>query len=428
MSIDTLKPTTLAGIKTLAKDLKRLQNLKHQPALELAAQQAGYSNFKHAHQALAHDPLASFEVKAGYISVLWTDDENQGSGRVTLRAPLANLISKLVTVRGGFVNDGFLKAFKLESPDHLEGILDASSYSQALELARSASYALQLMDRTGLSSANLSFPSSVIDAFRAMPSSDHLSWWSMPNAPHEWVVMDDPYQKINRLAWAQSNQFVAKSCYGNGLYRAGIAHTTVFAPHKELASQVAEALASIHAGSKNIAPEQGEYHTDFLSPYRIAIQSKRQPREMPLPEGTIQDGSVAYGAIAGQPSNWRPNFQLPIAEHLKIGPVLAALTPPFDSDDNDPVHGVKYDLANWLYLEHGYAITDAIDAAYEGYAAGSPTRTLMEVLNTADSRIAAVERVIRVLESGYPPCKALEIQLAKLRKAQQFYKTWPADV
>ncbi|MDT8925530.1 hypothetical protein RBE51_22365 [Pseudomonas taiwanensis] len=426
MSPDALKPTTLAGIKTLAKDLKRLHNLRHNPALDLAAQRAGYSNFEHARQTLAHDPLASFEVKAGYVTVLWTDDENQKSGRVTLRAPLARLISKLVTIRGGFVSDSFLKAFKLETPDHLERILDASSYSEALELARSASYALQLMDRTGLSSANLTIPSSVIDAFRAMESRDHLSWWSMPSAPHEWVVMDDPYQKIDRQAWAQINQFVAKECFGNGLYRAGVAYTTVFAPHEELASQVAEALASIHAVSKNITPEQGDYHTDFLSPYRIAIQSRRQPREMPLPEGTIQDGSVAYGAIAGQPSNWRPNFQLPIAEHLKIGPVLAALTPPFDSDDNDPVHGVKYDLANWLYLEHGYAITDAIDAAYEGYAAGSPARTLMEALTTADSRIAAVERVIQLLESGYPPCKAIEIQLARLRKAQKFYKTWKA--
>lgn len=426
MSIDTLKPTTLAGIKTLAKDLKRLRNIKHNPALDLAAQRAGYSNFEHARLALAHDPLASFEVKAGFITVHWKDDENHDSGRITLRAPLAKLISKLVVIRGGFVSDGFLKAFKLESPDHLEGILDASSYTAGLELARSASYALQLMDRTGLSSANLDFPSSVIDAFRALESRDHLSWWSMPNAPHGWVVLDEPYHQFDRRAWAKSRQFAAKECFRNGLHRGGVACTTVFASRDQLANQVVEALTFIHASSMNITPEEGDYHTDFLTPYRISVRSERQPRSMPLPEGTIQDGSVAYGSLAGQPSNWRPNYQMPIAEHLKIGCAMAELLPPFDSDDKDPLHEVKFDLANWLYLEHGDAITDAIDAAYEGFAAGNAAHTLMGALTTADSRIAAVERMIQLLRSGYPPCKAVEIQLARLRKAQKFYQTWTA--
>lgn len=428
MSIDNLKPKTLAGIKSLAKDLKRLQKLKHEPALNLAAQRAGYSNFKHAQNVLTSAPLKSFKVKAGHITIHWADDENEQSGWITLSVPLSKLIGNLVTVKGGWVGDSYFKAYRLEAQDHLERAFDASSYSEALELGRSACYALQLMDRTGLSSANRDFPSSVISAFRELESSDHLSWWIMPSATHQWVILDEPYQKLDRQAWAQGRQFAAKECFAKGLYRGGLASTTVFSSNDELARLVVETLTSIHAGAKNITHEEGEYHTDFMSPYRTAAQGKRKPRIMPLPEGTVQDGSIAYGSVAGQASKWRPDFQLPISEHLKIGPVLSALLPPFDSDDEDPLHEVKFDLGNWLYLEHDDAITDAIDAAYEGYASGSSDSLSSDDFTTPESKIEAIERVIHTLANGYPACKAVEIQVARMRKAQNRYAKMPARI
>lgn len=425
MSIDNLKPKTLTGIKSLAKDLKRLHKLKHEPALDLAAQRAGYSDFKHAQKVLTLDPLKSFKVKAGHITIYWTDRENQQSGRITLSFPLSKLISSLVTVKGGWAGDSYFKAYRMEAEDHLERSFDASSFSQAMELGRSAGYALQLMDRTGLRSKNIDFPQSVIDEFRTLKSRDHLSWWLMPNNANQWVVLDEPYQQLDRQVWAQARQFVAKECFAKGLYRAGLASTTVFSSDDDLASSVVKALVSIHAENENIIPEEGDYHSDFLSPYRISAQSKRRPRTMPLPEGTMQEGSIAYGRLAGEASNWRPDYQLPISEHLKIGPILAALLPPFDSDDEDPLHVVKYDLGNWLYLEHGDAITDAIDAAYDGYATAS---ALPEEFVTAESRIEAVEKVIQALLNGYPACKAVKIQVARMRKAQKHYAKMPVTM
>lgn len=424
MSIDNLKPKTLAGIKTLAKDLKRLNKLKHDQALNLAAQRAGYSNFKHAQKVLASDPLKSFKVKAGHITIYWTDDENQKSGRITLTFPLSQLISSLVTIKGAWADDSYFKAYRMEAEDHLERGFDASSSSEAMKLGRSAAYALQLMDMTGLRSSNMDFPKSVIEEFRTLEARDHVSWWVMPNAEHRWVVLDEPNQQLDRQAWAQSRQFAAKKCFTKGLYPGSLASTTVFSSEDELASHVVEALASIHADKEAITPEEGDYHTEFVSPYRVVAQSKRQPRTMPLPEGTIQEGSIAYGSLAGEASKWRPDYRLPISEHLKIGPVLAALLPPFDSDDEDPLHVVKYDLGNWLYLEHGDAITDAIDAAYDGYAGN----TAAEEFITAESRIEAIEKVIQALVNGYPACKAVKIQVARMRKAQKRYSKMAAAI
>ena len=56
-SNQSIRPTTLEGIKRLAKGIKRDLDVTHGRALDLAAQQANFENFRHARQALQHLPL-----------------------------------------------------------------------------------------------------------------------------------------------------------------------------------------------------------------------------------------------------------------------------------------------------------------------------------------------------------------------------------
>ena len=48
MSSIAVHPSTLEGIKRLAKSLKREQQIPHNKALDAAAVRAGYANFRHA--------------------------------------------------------------------------------------------------------------------------------------------------------------------------------------------------------------------------------------------------------------------------------------------------------------------------------------------------------------------------------------------
>jgi len=52
MDYANLKPTTLSGIKQLAKRLKKRDGIAHAKALEAAAQQAGYPSYQAAHDDL----------------------------------------------------------------------------------------------------------------------------------------------------------------------------------------------------------------------------------------------------------------------------------------------------------------------------------------------------------------------------------------
>jgi hypothetical protein len=52
MNIENLKPTTMDGIKSLAKKIKKRDGIQHAKALDAAAFQAGYQNFRHAQNQL----------------------------------------------------------------------------------------------------------------------------------------------------------------------------------------------------------------------------------------------------------------------------------------------------------------------------------------------------------------------------------------
>lgn len=52
---DRLKPTTIAGIKRLATQLKKRDGISHGRALNIAAEQAGYANFGEATCTLGFD-------------------------------------------------------------------------------------------------------------------------------------------------------------------------------------------------------------------------------------------------------------------------------------------------------------------------------------------------------------------------------------
>ncbi|MDM0049856.1 hypothetical protein [Variovorax sp. J22R115] len=48
MSNDDIRPTTLVGIKRLAKAIKSAQGIPHHQALDEAARRANLQNFRHA--------------------------------------------------------------------------------------------------------------------------------------------------------------------------------------------------------------------------------------------------------------------------------------------------------------------------------------------------------------------------------------------
>ncbi|MFX4299948.1 hypothetical protein [Pseudosulfitobacter pseudonitzschiae] len=62
-----IKPTTDAGIKRLARELKANGSMKHSDALDSAARQAGFENYRHAKKSLTADPMTSSATGNSFI-------------------------------------------------------------------------------------------------------------------------------------------------------------------------------------------------------------------------------------------------------------------------------------------------------------------------------------------------------------------------
>ncbi|NWD74044.1 MULTISPECIES: hypothetical protein [Pseudomonas] len=56
MKDDSFIPTTIVGIKRLAKAIKREREVAHRLALDIAAQKAGYRDYSHALKVLSSQP------------------------------------------------------------------------------------------------------------------------------------------------------------------------------------------------------------------------------------------------------------------------------------------------------------------------------------------------------------------------------------
>lgn len=80
-------PSTVDGIKRLAKALKREFNITHHQALDEAARKAGFQNFLHAKRAITTIAAQNY---IAYVTVYWNDvrSEVRSSGRYTVEVRL----------------------------------------------------------------------------------------------------------------------------------------------------------------------------------------------------------------------------------------------------------------------------------------------------------------------------------------------------
>lgn len=220
-----IRPTTLAGIKSLANQLKRSQDIKHHIALDLAAQQAGYQNIRHAQRALkgaagVKQPVASYKV---YVTAYWRDSSTRALGRETLSVALSKPWIELVEP-AKLPRSKRLEGFHGVALNHLELRFNTSSQSQARSKVCEAVRALQFMDATGLrptSAWTRAFPG--VSSDDSLPGQDHASVW-YDRSNKRYVVADEPYEaaanecSVERAAWAERNGFSIIRPNWRGMY------------------------------------------------------------------------------------------------------------------------------------------------------------------------------------------------------------------
>lgn len=332
MATEQTRPTTLAGVKRLAKFIKQSRGIPLHVALDEAAQKAGFQNLRHAQSTLG---VSACNLHRAFLTFYWVERENwpRGldgpvlrSGRTTfeffLPVPLEALLPGRSLERTPYVND-----FRLEAPDHLEHRGDWYSEYDGVKMAQQAARALNFMAATGLRGP--------LATERPRPSmklsdkADHCSYWYDEESKCT-VILDEPYGYLfeDEIAWAKDHGFHTVGIRWRGIYPTD----NIKRLHSVSEATISCLVGKLEALETRLKNEEWTcsshaYESQFISPARVLSGKRKPPRIMPTPQGVERAGAVPCGA--GEPgyhSEWRPSRRMDLDKHLHIGPIVSSLS------------------------------------------------------------------------------------------------------
>ncbi len=406
MSNSIVGPSTLGGIKRLAKSLKRDYALTHHEALDLAAQRAGYQNLRHAQ----HLVIESAQRHTLYLSAYWST--RGGRGRETLRIWLPKPLHEIAS-RHEIPRARNLGWFHVEAEDHLERRVDLDDQESAQNALFAAARTLRFMAATGLRPTTTLKQLQPMRRFEALPGKDHPSEW-LDTETGAWVYMDEPYGRselAERADWASGQTLQMIRPTWEGIYYPGKAIPFLFCVDRALADRLHRQLQQLHAD--RIEPiwdgASEPYSSAFISPTRQESGQTRRGR--PMPSYGPHKGAIPYGARkGGERSLWRPERRMSLQLHLKLGPLLSSLCVSGLSHARTSAIGrIRSMLDDWLQMEYpGEEMTqEQFHNAYYG-SRYSP-------IKDAQSQVMALQQAVAFLEEGYLDCKPRRDMVNKLR-------------
>lgn len=420
MNIASIQPSTVDGIRQLAKKIRRERSIPHTKALDDASRQAGFENFVHAKRKLSGaEGTRLFPV---YLSIHWfaprvnkSEPRPSGprSGREILRLDLVRSLPSIVAKHRLGRGRG-LYGFRMEYEDHVEHRTNVEGQAEARKRLLAAARSLRFMEATGLQPVSTRKYDEISLLMTSLPGNDHLSDWFDPETG-SYVCLDEPYvdsirrRSAEREHWLERNGLVMLAPKWEGIYVPGKCSPCLISRDQLLLERLAGAMANIEpVAEPEVWPhETGRCNDDFVSPGRQADAKPRRRR--PGPSWSDRNGATPYGGAPGIPSRWRPTKAMPFHLHKKLGPLMQRLSWGFSPRVQRKLEAARSDLENWSISEH----KDQHDDVYDIYYGGP--HSFFD--GTNQERLDALTAARTVVCQGYDDCKPRRELLAVLDAA-----------
>jgi hypothetical protein len=416
MSTLDIRPSSLDGIKRLAKILKREQQLSHARALDEAAKAAGFQNLRHAQNSLPSPTVGAAKYPL-YITAYWQTKEGE-RGRETLLVHMREPWCKLLKARE-LAHCRELRHFRIDAEDQLETAGDINGQETARKIVCAAARALTFMEVTGLRPATGRMRD-FSRRTRGLPGRDHGSIW-LHLETGQFVLSDEPYHDApefvaNRVRWAHENALAITTPTWPGLYVPGYSALTLLA-REEFETPLVAMTEKLNRLPPPQVPEHwrgdsAAYEPVFVSPARQASGRIKRARPNPPYRGEVRNRAAAYGNVVTG-VQWRPAAKMPVSAHREAGLLLKALleVPGLRARTHQQVDRVRSDLDEWVQRE--YTATELSHEEFSElyYGESKPSLLSPEVI---------VERVIMLANTHYPDCaprRSMLRTLASIRKA-----------
>lgn len=415
---DNIRPSTLEGVKRLATQIKKKHGLKHFNALELAAQAAGCSNFRHALRTLpsSSGPLSRLTV---LLTVYWYDKKNFQRGRETLKVDLSKPILEICS-KADFKRVRGFRALRMVAADHFVSDVLAQSQGSARRMICMAERSLRFMEHTGLRPWRYRQTASTYHSVESsLPNTDHTTRWVDPSNG-QFILVDEPYSNKpdddTRKAWASQHHWKINKSAWPGMYfphRCDLYVATDGTRNYDFETLTAK-INAIPAPitDETWTGDSVPSHEVFFSPAAKTPQDRRRARSKGTVTPVPSAKTVPYSSMLGH-SERRPAGAMTIAEHIEAGRIIKAVI-----HSSSRPYGVftrmdslRSTMEDWLAFEIGPGQLEGpefFDVYYhdpdsEGpYAAAAQSKSgLIHILGELKQK----------LRDAYPDCAPLRKQL-----------------
>jgi hypothetical protein len=429
MSIEAIRPSTLDGIKRLAKVIKVRQHIQHARALDEAAKHAGFQNFRHAQNQLTKNPTPGPSHHV-FVTAYWRDRDTGANGRETKVVELSALLGDLIT-RAQLRYDRSLGLYKLEGPDHLVRRHVSSSQSLARDAVMAAERTLHFIDATKLRPSR----SERGDISSGLPGRDHHSVW-IDAATKRHLITDEPYERAvegrtyhERVEWAGERGFrIVKSTWP-GMYNPDgesrlflVADSTKGVPLDGIEAALARLPAPSTVWDGISAPAKPAFRT----PASLALAASRPKRTAVKRGSSGPRNSLGYSMVMTGRSR-RPKATLPLQVHEELGRLIKSV---FRATYHrkgvyNRLNSVRCTLDDWTQCEYPRDSSLTLDQLNNIYYRESQQSFVRHA--TTDERhghIEALERAKSILTDHYPACVPLREVVGKLDGAIKSLQRW----
>lgn len=433
MSKEAIRPSTVDGIKRLAKSIKATQGIQHASALDEAARLAGFQNFKQARNELeTKSPPPKHRI---FLTAYWNNRKRGESGRETLVIELSVPWGDLITPLQ-FKHHRALSPFRADGPDHLTTNLRLQEQSHARRAVCALARTLHFMDATKLRpSRGYSRALPKGDWRNAIPGHDHYSLWYQPETKR-YLFVDEPYEpaaqshREAREAWARMHGFFVIKPTWAGMYAPDVGSRLYLVSDETKGV----ALPPIVAALDRLPPAMVEEMWNgvsapmtptFVSPGSMtkAVPISSKPKKIIKSGG--QRNSVEYIRTFVGPSR-RPKIRMPIAGHSEVGRLLqsVSLATFYRKGVYNRINAIRSELDDWAQAEYDHAElpNEQFFRLYYGESGGNPSRSLTD--GERDAHLGSLRQVKVILSQHYPDCPPLRSLLAKIDSAIGSLDSW----
>jgi len=432
VSNDHIRPSSIEGIKQLAKRLKKSDHIQYAIALDMASKAARFENYKHALRKLGDGFAAPGPSVVLYVSVLWRDRTTKAMGCELLKMHLAKPLDALLRPTQYKASRG-LATMRREGPDHLADTYTAASQQAAREAACEAARTIQFIGATRLvpSNAKRSFPRGQFQ-YR-MPGSDHDAAWFDP-AAKTLIRTTEPYTRggvtLEQEEWAAQHGWAVAVSRWKGMYRPD-GGTSLFLladvckgySLEPIISRLTEAPAPIVASAWN--GESMPTVPAFVSPGRMAEIEAKAREVKTVGERRGSNNSVKYSIFLSG-ARRRPKTRMPLEGHRLVGRLLKSTL--IGTRARTGVHrrvdAIRCELDNWVQCEYKRnELSDDVffDLYYHELPESDP---LAAAPPSWDRHIVSLEEIKATLVRYYPECSPLRQLLKKADLAIASLRAW----